>query len=110
MNSRYNIGKIIYKVDAFVDQSQKSIKSDNLITNTIFIDSFLSLGRSNDLSNIIMKQEVNDETWEIEDASLYTPYLNIGKELKYDGQYKTIINENGLYADKFNVNNFSNFY
>lgn len=107
MNSRYNIGKIIYKVDAFVDQSQKTIITDNVSTKTIFIDSYLSLGKDNDLKNIIMKQDVDEETWETKDAILYAPYINIGKELIYDGQYKTIINDEGLYTDKLNLNNFT---
>jgi len=107
MNSRYNIGKIIYKVDAFVDQSQKTIITDDISTKTIFVDSYFSLGKDSDLKNIIMKQDIDEETWETKDAILYAPYINIGKELKYDGQYKTIINDEGLYTDKLNLNNFT---
>ena len=107
MNSRYNIGKIIYKVDAFVDQSQKTIVTDDISTKTIFVDSYFSLGKDSDLKNIIMKQDIDEETWETKDAILYAPYIDIGKELKYEGQYKTIINDEGLYTDKLNLNNFT---
>ena len=107
MNSRYNIGKIIYKVDAFVDQSQKTIITDDISTKTIFVDSYFSLGKDSDLKNIIMKQDIDEETWETKDAILYAPYITVGKELIYDGQYKTIINDEGLYTDKLNLNNFT---
>ena len=83
MNSRENIAKILFKVDSYVDRSANVFITKNITSNTQNVNSLLVIGQSNnDNKNVNIEQKINEETLEIEDASLYTPNLIIGKNNK----------------------------
>lgn len=101
MNNKYDLGKLLYKLDSFVNQSQ-----DEFITNTIYsnnsnIISNLKIGQSDDnKKNILLNQDINEKTLKPNDATLYTPLLNIGKELKLNNKSLTdITNEEIIEKD-----------
>ena len=104
MNSRYNIGKVLYKVDSYVDRSQETIYTQNIISDNQIVKDELTIGEGSDDSIVKISQSTNPSTGELE-GNIETPNIKITKELKFEGDNNTTIDNSGINADTIYVNN-----
>lgn len=110
MNSRYNIGKVLYKVDSYVDRSQETIYTQNIISDNQIVKDELTIGEGLDDSIVKISQSTNPSTGELE-GNIETPNIKITKELKFEGDNNTTIDNSGINADTIYVNNlYTNNY
>lgn len=104
MNSRYNIGKVLYKVDSYIDRSQETIYTQNIISDNQIVKDELTIGEGSDDSIVKISQSTNPLTDELE-GNIETPNIKITKELKFEGDNNTTIDNSGINADTIYVNN-----
>ena len=110
MNSRYNIGKVLYKVDSFVDKCQDTIYTQNIISDNQIIKDELTIGEGDDNSIVKITQFTNPSTGELE-GIIQAPIINITNKLIYEGDNNTIIDNNGITTDTIHVENlYTNNY
>ena len=100
MNNRYNIGKLLYKLDSYIDQSYSNITTDNVDTNNIKTNNIIS-------NKIILNEKeltdiTDNNTTETDKNKIITTKAYVDKEIIRSNVGKQYLVDDEIKGEIFN--------